>query len=84
MEGKVYFPGTDSYQDRLQLYWSASAALRPWCMVMPTSAEDVSAAVKTLIAGDCPFGVKGGGHGAHELANGVKEGVTVDFGMWTT
>ena len=81
LDGKVYFPGTEAYEDRLGLYWSTSAALPPWCMVMPTRAEDVSATIKTLVAGDCPFGIKGGGHGAHVLSNGVKDGVTIDFGM---
>jgi hypothetical protein len=64
----------------METYWSKSAALEPWCMVLPLTAEDVSLTVKTLVAGDCTFGIRGGGHGAHPLSNSVEEGLTIDFG----
>ncbi|KAH8661043.1 FAD binding domain-containing protein [Ilyonectria robusta] len=80
LEGKVYFPDSEAYEDRLETYWSVSAALSPWCMVQPSTAEDVSVTIKTLVAGDCPFGIRGGGHGAHDLSNGVERGITIDFG----
>jgi FAD/FMN-containing dehydrogenase len=51
-------------------------------MVQPSTAEDVSITIKTLVAGECPFGIRGGGHGAHALSNGVKDGITIDFGMF--
>ncbi|EEY18179.1 FAD binding domain-containing protein [Verticillium alfalfae VaMs.102] len=79
LEGKVYFPDSEAYEARLQTYWSVSAALEPWCMVQPSTAEDVSVAIKTIVAGDCPFGIRGGGHGAHALSNGVEHGITIDF-----
>jgi FAD binding domain-containing protein len=81
LEGKVYLPKTEAYSERLESYWSSSAALEPWCMVQPSTAEDVSVTIKTLVAGDCPFGIRGGGHGAHALSNGVKDGITIDLGM---
>ncbi|KAM0277694.1 hypothetical protein ACHAQH_005637 [Verticillium albo-atrum] len=80
LEGKVYLPKSEAYSDRLGTYWSVSAALSPWCMVQPSTAEDVSATIKTLVAGKCPFGIRGGGHGAHALSNGVQDGITIDFG----
>jgi FAD/FMN-containing dehydrogenase len=49
-------------------------------MVQPSNAEDVSRTIKTLVAGDCPFGIRGGGHGAHTLSNSVEHGITIDFG----
>ncbi|KAG7112797.1 Bifunctional solanapyrone synthase like protein [Verticillium longisporum] len=81
LEGKVYFPDSEAYEARLQTYWSVSAALEPWCMVQPSTAEEVSVAIKTIVAGDCPFGIRGGGHGAHALSNGVEHGITIDFGQ---
>lgn len=76
----MYFPESEDYQARLDSYWSVSAALPSWCMVLPESADDVSAAITTLVKKDCPFGIRGGGHGAHNLSNAVEHGVTIDFG----
>lgn len=80
LEGRVYFPDSPDYENRLSTYWSKSAALEPWCMVQPTTAEDVSATIKKLVAGDCPFGIRGGGHGSFPLSNAVEKGITIDFG----
>lgn len=77
---KVLFPNDKSYNARLDTYWSVSAALSPWCMVLPSTAEDVSTIIKTVVAGNCPFGIKGGGHGAFAGSNSVEHGVTIDFG----
>lgn len=51
-------------------------------MVQPSSADDVSTIIKTLVAGSCPFGVRGGGHGSFALSNAVKNGITIDFGKY--
>ena len=81
LDGKVYYPDTEDYQARLESYWSVSAALPAWCMVLPESVQDVSAAIVSLVEGNCSFGIRGGGHGAHNLSNAVEHGVTIDFGM---
>lgn len=62
-------------------YWSASAALEPWCVAQPAAAEDVSTILTILIANNCSFGVRGGGHGSFNGSNSVADGVTIDFGM---
>ncbi len=49
-------------------------------MVFPESAEDVSDVVKALTASSCPFGMRSGAHSAFQGSNGIKDGVTVDFG----
>lgn len=61
-------------------YWSVSAALNPWCVAQPTVAEDVSKILTTLVANNCSFGVRGGGHGSFSGSNSVSDGVTIDFG----
>ncbi|ETS83949.1 hypothetical protein PFICI_05825 [Pestalotiopsis fici W106-1] len=65
-------------------YWSLSAALDPWCMVLPRTVNDVSMTITTLADNECPFGIRGGGHGAHALSNSVEDGVTLDMGLFNT
>ncbi|EQB44463.1 FAD binding domain-containing protein [Colletotrichum gloeosporioides Cg-14] len=77
---KVFFPDSTDYTDRMSTYWSVSAALNPWCIAQPSTAEDVSAIIKTLVANNCTFGVRGGGHGSFAGSNSVEDGVTIDFG----
>ncbi|KAK7986876.1 hypothetical protein PG988_001864 [Apiospora saccharicola] len=80
LAGKVFSPDTTDYQGRIESIWSASAALAPWCFVLPQSADDTAIVVKTLVRNECPFGIKGGGHGDFPAANSIQEGVTIDFG----
>ena len=68
----------------METYWSLSAALEPWCMVMPKTVDDVSAAITTIVENQCPFGIRGGGPGTHALANSLEEGVTIDMGKSIT
>lgn len=56
----------------------------PWCVAQPQTAKDVSRIVKTLASNDCPFGIRGGGHGFFALSNSVAEGVTIDLGCKLT
>ena len=75
-------PNTAAYEQRLDTYYSANAALSPWCMVMPNSTEDVSKIVKVLAANECPFGIRSGAHSAYQGANSVEDGVTIDFSTY--
>lgn len=76
----MYYPDSAAYDERMTTYWSLSAALEPWCMVLPESARDVSTTIITIVENDCPFGIRGGGHGTHALSNTLEEGVTIDMG----
>ncbi|RFN54511.1 FAD binding domain-containing protein [Fusarium flagelliforme] len=80
LKGKVYMPNTAAYEQRLNTYYSANAALSPWCMVMPNSTEDVSKTVRILADNECPFGIRSCAHSAYRGANSVEDGVTIDFG----
>lgn len=77
---KIYFSSTANYDDSMDVYWSVSAALDPWCIAMPTEAQDVSEIITVLVENSCRFGVKGGGHGFWNGSNSVSDGVTIDFG----
>ncbi|KAH8197723.1 hypothetical protein TruAng_008101 [Truncatella angustata] len=73
------------YGDRISTYWSASAQLRPWCIVKPENTEEVSLALKTLTnanqgAGSWHIAVRGGGHSFWPGANNIENGVTIDLG----
>ncbi|KAI0097316.1 FAD binding domain-containing protein [Nemania sp. FL0031] len=83
-DSQVYCPQTTSYVDRIKSYFSVSAALPPWCIVLPSTTQEVSAVVQTLTTHQCPFGIKSGGHGIFPGANSVRNGVTVDLGNMNT
>ncbi|EWZ79321.1 hypothetical protein FOXG_12527 [Fusarium oxysporum f. sp. lycopersici 4287] len=80
LKNKVYMPETTQYEQRLKTYYSANAALEPWCMVMPESTQDVSRVATVVSKHSCPFGSRSGAHSAFRGANGVKDGITIDFG----
>lgn len=82
LTGKVVYPDNNTYDDRLDSYWSKSAALAPWCMALPLTAEDVSSVVKTLKENQCPFGIRSGGHSQFAGSSSVDEGVTIDLGTF--
>ncbi|KAF5620757.1 nicotine oxidase [Fusarium tjaetaba] len=69
------------YNERIDSYWSVSAALHPDCMVLPKTPEDVSKVMKVIAKNQCKFGIRGGGHGNFKLSNSVEEGITIDFGF---
>lgn len=76
----MLMPDTDAYDARLQSYYSFNAAQTAWCMVLPKSTADVSVIAKIISEYQCPFGIRSGAHSAFKGSNGVKDGVTVDFG----
>lgn len=78
---KVFFLIQINNEEPLDSYWSVSAALTPWFMVLPSTDEDVSTIIKTLVLRDCTFGVRTSGHGSFALSNSVEHGVTIDSGM---
>lgn len=51
-------------------------------MVLPESTQDVSLIASTLSSNGCPFGMRSGAHSAWQGANGIQDGVTVDFCTW--
>ncbi|KAK1634572.1 FAD binding domain-containing protein [Colletotrichum phormii] len=84
LQGKVYSKDNSFYNARLETYYSANAAQAPWCMVLPESTSDVTKIAKILNRNQCPFGIRSGAHSAFTGSNGVKKGVTIDFGYMNT
>ena len=57
------YPDTDAYKNRTESYFSVSSQLEPYCIAQPTSADEVSLVLKTLIdSTDCELAVRSGGH----------------------
>ncbi|KAF6830031.1 FAD binding domain-containing protein [Colletotrichum musicola] len=84
LRDKILVPDTERYDARLRSYYSANAAQTAWCMVLPTSTEDVSRIAKIVSRHQCPFGIRSGAHSAWKGSNGVEDGITVDFGHLNT
>ena len=68
MRDHVVFPNATAYSESIGSYWSLkNVDIHPSCVVLPESAEEVSAAVSTLSIGaslwqdQCQFAVRGGG-----------------------
>ncbi|KAM5346655.1 hypothetical protein ACJ41O_009660 [Fusarium nematophilum] len=77
---EIITPKQELFDQRMDSYWSVSAALRPDCIALPQTAEDVSKIMKAITANKCKFGIRGGGHGSFGLSNSVDDGITIDFG----
>ncbi|KAF5001490.1 hypothetical protein FDECE_10928 [Fusarium decemcellulare] len=84
LEGKVYVSDSSEYEARLKTYYSANAALEPWCMVLPESTKDVSKIAHVISDKECPFGIRSGAHSAWKGSNGIENGITIDFSYMNT
>ncbi|KAF2210757.1 hypothetical protein CERZMDRAFT_113255 [Cercospora zeae-maydis SCOH1-5] len=85
---QVYSHQHPTYKNVLQSYWSENAAeIQPSCIVRPSTAEDVSAAIRTLDRGlaagdDVRFAVRSGGHSPEAGFASIANGVTIDMGLF--
>lgn len=83
---KVVYPSSSSYETSVGSYWATQSQLSPTCIVRPTSPEDVSLAVKTLVTArseeyPCRFAIRGGGHTPWGGAANIEGGVTIDLSL---
>lgn len=72
-----------AYELEIQSWWNEKSRLRPYCLVLPQSTEEVSRALAVLVevgdsAGDWNIAVRSGGHGLPGFSN-IEAGVTIDF-----
>ena len=77
----VNFPASSQYDATEASYWSLQESdLKPACIVRPTSAQDVSRAIKVIKSTpDCKFAIKGQGHSPAAGFANVDGGVTLDM-----
>ncbi|KAH8197069.1 hypothetical protein TruAng_008776 [Truncatella angustata] len=80
LSSKVVYPDSAAYNASVSSYWAqGEQLLSPSCIVSPQAAQDVSAAIKILVAGSCKFAVRGGGHGSVTGIANIEDGVTLDL-----
>jgi hypothetical protein len=61
-------------------FWDAKQAeVVPACRVEPSSADDISSILGTLVQNECHFAVKSGGHERTAGASNAAGGVTIDL-----
>lgn len=55
----LHTPDQESYNARVDSYWSLTPRLKPWAFVQPRTTEEVSKVVKALVeTSDCSFAVR--------------------------
>ena len=83
LPGLVTFPGTSVYSTALATYYSGQERdIRPQCIFMPTTVDEVSRFVKIIAprkGQDAKFAIRGGGHTLWKGAANIEGGVTVDM-----
>ncbi|KAL4947597.1 FAD-binding domain-containing protein [Aspergillus filifer] len=81
LPGKVFLPTTETYASSASSYYALQEQeLRPVCIVIPSSAEDVAKAVKRLAElPDPTFAIRSGGHSSVAGAANAQDGVTIDL-----
>ncbi|KAI0539966.1 hypothetical protein GGR58DRAFT_194095 [Xylaria digitata] len=71
----VAYPLSLDYISEQNKYWSTSCiALKPSCILFPTSAAEVSVILQTINEGDENFAVKSGGHNPNNYFSSVDGG----------
>ena len=82
--GKVLLPDSAEYINSIDSYWAAfEKELRPGCIFMPTTTEDVSSLTKAVSKparkGHVQLGIRGGGHTSWAGAANIDKGITLDL-----
>ncbi|KAH7068016.1 hypothetical protein BKA63DRAFT_104049 [Paraphoma chrysanthemicola] len=79
-EAKVETQGESAYDAVINYFWSAQQQVaKPYCIVKPEKAVDVSTVVLVSRLTQCPFAVRSGGHAAFAGASSADGGITVTF-----
>ncbi|TKX25781.1 FAD-linked oxidoreductase-like protein 1 [Elsinoe australis] len=85
MGDKVVFPNAKAFSQSVGSYWSLkNTEIHPSCIVLPSSAQEVSEAVSTLSLGAtvwkdrCQFAIRGGGHTPWAGAANIEQGIVID------
>ncbi|KAL2862537.1 FAD-binding oxidoreductase [Aspergillus lucknowensis] len=73
-------PFCADYRQSVNTYFNTEQSkFKPSCIVYPTSAEDVSVAIKAIRASDSRFAIKAGGHNPNDFFSSVDKGVLIDL-----
>ncbi|MCJ1314163.1 hypothetical protein MMC25_007843 [Agyrium rufum] len=79
---QLYSAGTQNYYVETENYWSSAAALSPYCVFTPSSAQNLADGIKILVKTNTRFTVRSGGHSPITGVANIDHGVliaTTDF-----
>ncbi|KAJ5734885.1 uncharacterized protein N7483_000010 [Penicillium malachiteum] len=78
MPQSFILPGSQNYTTQaVDSYWDIRADLSPACIVVPSTAREVSQAVRIIGTCQAKFAVRGGGHMNYPGANNIDAGVLI-------
>jgi FAD/FMN-containing dehydrogenase len=82
---KLFYPNDKAYGlENTDYYNIGLAELKPACIFQPTTAEEVSSAIKILNKyNDVPFAVKSGGHDPNPGHSSIKDGILIALSKMT-
>ncbi|KAF5023427.1 hypothetical protein F66182_4527 [Fusarium sp. NRRL 66182] len=79
---QLLVPSQQTYEERVDSWWSADSRLTPTCIVQPRTAQDVSKIVSVLrYKTTANFAVRSGGHSHWAGGSNIDNGVTIDLGL---
>ena len=69
-----------SFYAQRQSYWAnVQREVYPACFVLPTTSQEVSTAITTLVSNECKFAIRSGGHSPNKEWSSIQGGVTLDL-----
>jgi FAD/FMN-containing dehydrogenase len=82
---RLLFATDPGYEPQIATWWAENSRLRPYCLILPRSPDEVSVALTALAnansgAGDWHIAVRSGGHGTTGSSS-IARGVTIDLSM---
>ncbi|KAL2819546.1 hypothetical protein BDW59DRAFT_164999 [Aspergillus cavernicola] len=83
LSDRLLFATDPEYSPRIASYWALNTRRRPYCLIQPHTANEVSTAITALLhgnngAGDWHIAVRAGGHNLGS-SNNIESGVTIDL-----
>ncbi|TGJ87169.1 hypothetical protein E0Z10_g1588 [Xylaria hypoxylon] len=75
----VFIPSEASYQSSSKGNWVQTAWASPTCVIQPTTAHQVSRAIRYLSQSGVHFAIRSGGHSPAPLGANINDGVLFDM-----
>ncbi|RYP66495.1 hypothetical protein DL771_007755 [Monosporascus sp. 5C6A] len=78
--GQVLQRNTSAYHEFTGAYWAEQQQdISPRCVFQPADASEVAVLIRLVQETQCPFAVRGGGHGAFSGVSNIPDGIVVSL-----
>jgi FAD/FMN-containing dehydrogenase len=67
----TFFPESQSFEHISTSYWAQNVVLRPSCVFLPSSTEELSSGLQLISKNKINFAVRGGGHNTNKGWNNI-------------